>query len=124
LSDVEVEGLYPSEWDALSVERSLERLEELDPYFSELAEEARARGQKLRYVIEVAEGRCRARLEQLSSDDELLRPGVADSVVAFYTERYGDSALIIRGKGSGPELTASGVLADILMLACYLQAQV
>ena len=116
LDDVEVEGLYPAEWDALDVETFMERLQELDARYHELAEEARAQGRKLRYVIEVTEGRCRARLESLEPQDELLRPGIADSVVAFYTERYGDGPLIVRGRGSGPELTASGVLADLLML--------
>ncbi len=120
LEDVAVEGLYPAEWDALGVEEFLERLPELDARYLELAEEARSRGRTLRYVIEVeaeaAEGRCRARLESLAPEDELLRPGVADSVVAFYTERYASGPLIVRGKGSGPELTASGVLADLLLL--------
>jgi homoserine dehydrogenase len=115
--DVEIEPLYPSEMDALSVDEFMKRLSEHDRHFVELAGQAKARSRKLRYVIEVAEDHCRARLEQLSLDDELLRPGVADSVLAFETARYRDSALIIRGQGSGPELTASGVLADILLLA-------
>lgn len=117
--DVEVEPLYPAEMDALDVEAFLERLGELDAPYAELSQEAREAGRKLRYVIdiEVSSGCCRARLEQLAPDDELLRPGVADSAVAFTTERYSHNALIVSGKGSGPALTASGVLADVLMLA-------
>ncbi len=115
--DVEIEPLYPPEMDALSVDEFMKRLSQHDQHFVELAHKAKAQNRKLRYVIEVTEDRCRAHLEQLSLDDELLRPGVADSVVAFETTRYRDSPLIVRGKGSGPELTASGVLADILLLA-------
>lgn len=115
--DVEVEPLYPQEMNALPVDEFMKRLSQRDQHFVELAHKAKAQNRRLRYVIEVMPGRCRAHLEQLSLDDELLRPGVADSVVAFETTRYCDSALIVRGKGSGPELTASGVLADILMLA-------
>lgn len=116
LDEVEAEGLYPAEWDALGVEEFLERLPELDARYLQLAQEAREEGQTLRYTIEVSPGGCRTRLERLGPDDELVRPGVADSVVAFYTERYADGPLIVRGKGSGPELTASGVLADLLLL--------
>ena len=116
-SDVQVEPLYPPEMDPLSVEEFLATLNQCDEHFLALSHQARAQGHKLRYVIEVAEGRCQAHLEQLAPPDELLRHGVADSVLAFETVRYRDSALIVRGKGSGPELTASGVLADILMLA-------
>jgi homoserine dehydrogenase len=115
--DVSRESLYPSEWDALSVEDFLARLSGHDARWAELSRDVQARGERLRYVVEVTEGRCQARLERLKSDDELVRPGVADSVVAVQTARYRESSLIIRGKGSGPELTASGVLADILILA-------
>jgi homoserine dehydrogenase len=115
--DVSRESLYPPEWDALSVEDFLAHLSEQDARWSELSRDVQARGERLRYVVEVTEGRCQARLERLKSDDELVRPGVADSVVAVQTARYRESSLIIRGKGSGPELTASGVLADILILA-------
>ena len=114
--DVEVKPLYPAEWDPLSVDEFMKRLPELDGRYLTTARKVQAEGRKLRYVIEIAEGHCQARLEKLAPDDELLRPGVTDSVVAFHTERYGDSALIVRGKGSGPELTASGILADILAL--------
>ena len=116
-ADVSRESLYPPEWDALSVEDFLARLSEHDARWAELSRDVQARGERLRYVVEVTEGRCQARLERLKSDDELVRPGGADSVVAVQTARYRESSLIIRGKGSGPELTASGVLADILILA-------
>ncbi len=115
--DVQAESLYPPEWNALPLERFLERLRAHDERWLAISHDAQARGCKLRYVIEVAAGRCQARLERLSPADELLRPAVADSVVAFQTARYRESPLIVRGKGSGPELTASGVLADILSLA-------
>lgn len=115
--DVEVEPLYPSEMDDLDVEDFLDRLSELDIPYKELTKEALAAGRSLRYIIEVTPDGCQARLEQLDPDDELLRPGASDSVVALASERYREDALIVRGMGSGPDLTASGVLADLLMLA-------
>ena len=122
LEDVDREGLYPAEWDALSVEEFMTRLPERDAHYLQLSRDAKAQGRTLRYVVEVAGGRARARLEALKLDDELVRPGVADSVVAFYTERYGEAPLIVRGRGSGPELTASGVLGDVLALALQLRS--
>ena len=32
----------------------------------------------------------------------------------FHSRRYGDQPLAVRGRGAGAELTASGVLGDIL----------
>ncbi len=115
--DVEVEPLYPSEMDELDTDGFMADLSELDVPYRELTKEALAAGRSLRYVIEVTPEACRARLEQLAPDDELIRPGASDSVVALASERYCHDSLIVRGMGSGPELTASGVLADLLTLA-------
>ena len=115
--DVEVEPLYPSELDDLDVEDFMARLSELDIPYKELTKEALAAGRSLRYIIDVTPEGCGARLEQLPPTDELIRPGASDSVVALASERYRDDALIVRGMGSGPDLTASGVLADLLTLA-------
>ncbi|MFB6286708.1 MAG: hypothetical protein ABEK03_09090 [Candidatus Bipolaricaulia bacterium] len=118
--DVEVEPLYPSEMDDLDVDDFMDRLPELDIPYKELTKEALAAGRSLRYIIEVTPEGGRARLEQLEPHDELLRPGASDSVVALASERYCENSLIVRGMGSGPELTASGVLADLLNLAAQM----
>lgn len=119
-ADVEVEPLYPSEMDDLDVEDFVKRLSELDIPYTELTKEALAAGRSLRYIVEVTPDACRAQLEQLAPTDELLRPGASDSVVALTSERYRPNSLIVRGMGSGPELTASGVLADLLLLAAQM----
>jgi aspartokinase/homoserine dehydrogenase 1 len=41
----------------------------------------------------------------------------AEALVAFTTERYRDYPLIVRGAGAGGDVTAAGVLADVLRLA-------
>lgn len=118
--DVEVEPLYPSEMEELAVDDFMAHLTEMDIPYRELSKEALAAGRSLRYVIEVTPETCRARLEQLEPHDDLVRPGASDSVVALTSERYHDDALIVRGMGSGPDLTASGVLADLLTLAAQM----
>lgn len=119
-NDVEVEPLYPSEMDDLNVDDFMARLSELDIPYKELTKEALAAGRSLRYIIDVTPDGCGARLEQLEPTDELLRPGASDSVVALASKRYNEDSLIVRGMGSGPDLTASGVLADLLMLSAEL----
>ena len=37
-----------------------------------------------------------------------------DNLIAFTTDRYRDSPLVVRGPGAGPALTAAGVFADLL----------
>ena len=37
--------------------------------------------------------------------------------MAFTTERYSDTPLIVQGAGAGGAVTAAGVLADVLRVA-------
>ena len=40
-----------------------------------------------------------------------------DNVVLFYTDRYPEQPLVVKGAGAGAEVTASGVFADIIRAA-------
>lgn len=40
-----------------------------------------------------------------------------DNIVLFYTERYPDYPLLIKGAGAGAAVTASGIFADIIRTA-------
>ena len=40
-----------------------------------------------------------------------------DNIVMFYTMRYPEQPLIIKGAGAGADVTASGLFADIIRLA-------
>ncbi|MEI9908467.1 MAG: hypothetical protein WDO71_01615 [Bacteroidota bacterium] len=35
-------------------------------------------------------------------------------MVLFYTDRYSEQPLVVKGAGAGAEVTASGVFADIM----------
>ncbi|WP_306354009.1 aspartate kinase [Flavobacterium sp. '19STA2R22 D10 B1'] len=41
----------------------------------------------------------------------------ADSLIAIFTDSYGDNPIVIQGAGAGKEVTARGVLTDILKVA-------
>jgi len=42
-----------------------------------------------------------------------------ENALAFLTERYQPHPMVIRGYGAGAEVTAAGVLSDILRLASH-----
>jgi aspartokinase/homoserine dehydrogenase 1 len=71
----------------------------------------------LRYVATVKEGRCRVGLEQVSKASQIGRLQGTDNIIVFKTRRYHSQPLVVQGPGAGPEITASGVLADILSFA-------
>ena len=39
-----------------------------------------------------------------------------DNIVEFYTDRYVDQPLIIKGAGAGAAVTASGIFADVVRI--------
>ena len=42
-----------------------------------------------------------------------------DNIVMFYTNRYPEQPMIIKGAGAGADVTASGLFADIIKIASY-----
>lgn len=120
---VEVEPLLSGgDWGSMDLEMLWKELPSLDEDFAHRRDTAAAEGRKLRYVAQVADDAIRVGIEAV---DE-LHPAYAlagpDNLVAFSTERYCDTPLVIRGPGAGPAVTAGGVLADILRAARKLEA--
>ena len=54
------------------------------------------------------------RLESVPASHPAASLRGTDSLVALTTKRYARAPLVVRGPGAGPELTASGVFADLL----------
>ena len=115
---VERESLLPSpEWDAMALDEFWRRLPELDAAFASRAQEASRDGGRLSYLATFNDGSCDVGLRRVepSSPFASLRGG--DNMVAFWTDRYSANPLVIRGPGAGPDVTASGVFADIIKAA-------
>ena len=41
----------------------------------------------------------------------------SDNIVLFYTDRYKDQPLIVKGAGAGADVTAAGIFADIIRVS-------
>jgi aspartokinase/homoserine dehydrogenase 1 len=44
----------------------------------------------------------------------------SDNLIAFTTQRYHSQPLVIKGPGAGAEVTAAGVLAEVISISNYL----
>lgn len=117
-SEVERESLLPSaEWDALSLDEFWRRVAELDSGLQSQAQAAAADGGRLLYLASVSAGVAQVGLRQVEATSPFASLRGGDNMLAVWTDRYPASPLVIRGPGAGPELTASGVFADILRVA-------
>lgn len=115
-TDVVVESLVPESARTLGRDEFLAKLESLDGEWDKRVAAAKARDQVLRYVASVTKKTIRVGLQSVPSSSPFAALKGTDNQVAFTTQRY-KSPLVIRGAGAGLEVTAGGVLNDILELA-------
>jgi homoserine dehydrogenase len=95
----------------------VEKLPGFDEEFDRMRKEAEEKDEVVRYVgvIDVLQGKVEAKLERYPKTHPLAASlSGADNIVLFHTKRYGDRPLIVQGAGAGAEVTAMGVLADLL----------
>ncbi|WLT32040.1 bifunctional aspartate kinase/homoserine dehydrogenase I [Geothrix sp. PMB-07] len=117
LEDVVVEGLLPPDFDATgSIDAFMARLPQLDAPFQARLAALKAEGKTLRYVGSLSDSGCRVGLLPVDAEHPLLVIKGGENALTLLTERYQPHPMVIRGYGAGAEVTAAGVLADILRL--------
>ncbi|MBI2833322.1 MAG: bifunctional aspartate kinase/homoserine dehydrogenase I [Acidobacteria bacterium] len=81
---------------------------------------ARAGHRVLRYTGRLEKGKAVAGLEEYRADHPFAATKGSDNVIAFTTNRYAHTPLVVQGPGAGADVTAMGVFSDILKLLYYL----
>mmetsp|Transcript_34643 Transcript_34643/g.79006 ORF Transcript_34643/g.79006 Transcript_34643/m.79006 type:complete len:389 (-) Transcript_34643:35-1201(-) len=116
LDAITVEPLFPSEMASLSVNEFLARLPELDESMLGRVTGAKERGNRLRYAAVVTSSHINVGLVEVGPDNALFSLSGTDNLVSIKTEWY-TQPLVISGPGAGLNVTAGGVLADVIDLA-------
>ena len=123
LDAVQLESLVPTALRSVPLDEFLRRLPELDAPMAARLHAARAAHQVLRYVARLSvDGIGSVGLVALSPDHPFGHIRLTDNVVQFTTRRYCENPLVVQGPGAGPEVTAAGVMADLLRVAMALGA--
>jgi homoserine dehydrogenase len=117
LDDVEVQGLYPAELDRLTVTEFMDALPQLDEQFQLRVAEAASTGKVLRFAAQVEDGMCRVGPTLVAAASPLGQLSGTDNLVEFTTRWYTPNPLVVQGRGAGTDVTAAGVLSDIIELA-------
>jgi aspartokinase/homoserine dehydrogenase 1 len=79
--------------------------------------EEREQGRVFRYTAEITPQRVKVGLQSLPVGDPIGALRGEDNMLVYRTERYNELPLVIRGPGAGAEVTAAGVLGDVLKVA-------
>jgi aspartokinase/homoserine dehydrogenase 1 len=115
LEDVTVENLIPSEMSPdLSVDDFLTQFSRYDSKFMNLFELAKKESKVLRYIASWDGQKATVKLKSVGEDNPFYHQNGRENFIIFTTKRYKDSPMVIKGHGAGAEVTAAGVLGDIL----------
>ncbi|MBN1201108.1 MAG: homoserine dehydrogenase [Anaerolineae bacterium] len=117
MTDLAVEALYDESLVALSTEEFMAAADTLDAAYANRFRQARAGGHTLRYVAQVGPEGGTVKLRSVPQDSPLGTLRGPANYIALRTQRYADLPLVISGPGAGPEVTAAGVLGDMIKLA-------
>jgi aspartokinase/homoserine dehydrogenase 1 len=88
-----------------------------EDHFKKLYTEAAGAGKKLKFVAKYENGKASVGLQHIDANHDFYHLYGKDNVVLFYTDRYTEQPLVVKGAGAGAEVTASGVFADIIRTA-------
>jgi homoserine dehydrogenase len=114
---VQLTGMVDTSWVGLPPETWRQRVRDLDGPMRTRVDDARAQGKVLRFVATVEAGRIDVGLIEVEADSALGMLRGTDNMIVFHSERYDDRPLVVSGPGAGVDVTAMGVMGDILRIA-------
>lgn len=117
LEDVVVQPLVSEDcMNAESLEKFFIELKKMDKKFEQLRQSARKEQRVLRYIATLEGGNAQISLQEVGRDHPFYSLSGSDNIISFSTERYKETPLIVKGPGAGADVTAAGVLADIIRI--------
>ncbi|HTM92737.1 MAG TPA: bifunctional aspartate kinase/homoserine dehydrogenase I [Flavisolibacter sp.] len=114
MEDITNNSFMPESCMQGSVEDFYAEMERQEAYFKKLYNEAASQGKKLKFVASFENGKAAVGLQHIDPAHDFYHLYGKDNIVLFYTNRYVDQPMVVKGAGAGAEVTASGVFADII----------
>jgi aspartokinase/homoserine dehydrogenase 1 len=119
MEDISNESFMPVSCMSGTVGDFYAAMESEEDHFKALYKAAAADGKKLKFVASFkreSSGKVHAAvgLQPIGPQSDFYHLYGKDNVVLFYTDRYTEQPLVVKGAGAGAEVTASGVFADII----------
>ena len=99
-----------------SVDDFYQTLVDDENHYQGLYTSAKAKNCQLKYVAQLNNGKASVGLQEIPEGHPFYNLEGKDNIVMFYTQRYPEQPMIIKGAGAGAEVTASGLFADIIRI--------
>ncbi|UJH66970.1 bifunctional aspartate kinase/homoserine dehydrogenase I [Allomuricauda sp. SCSIO 65647] len=120
IDDIENESFLPQEsLKTASNDDFFASLIKYEAHFQKIFEEAASKKCRLKYVAQFENGKAKVGLQHVPEGHDFYNLEGSDNIVLFYTDRYIEQPLIIKGAGAGADVTASGIFADIVRIGNF-----
>jgi aspartokinase/homoserine dehydrogenase 1 len=117
MSEITNQSFMPEACMQGSVEDFYKSMEANEHHFKQRYLKAAERGAKLKYVATFHGGKAAAGLQEILPEHDFFHLYGKDNIILFYTNRYPQQPLVVKGAGAGADVTAAGVFADIIRAA-------
>ena len=88
-----------------------------EKHFQDLFDSAQANDSQLKYVAQFNQGKANVALKEIPQGHPFYNLEGKDNIVMFYSQRYPEQPIIVKGAGAGAEVTASGLFADVIRVS-------
>ena len=117
LEDIENDSFLSEEsLNSESNEVFFELLEQDESKFREMYDSAAKNNAQIKYVAQLEDGKAKVGLQQVDAQHPFYNLSGSDNIVLFFTDRYSEQPLIVKGAGAGADVTASGIFADVIRI--------
>ena len=113
--DVKLGAILPQNCaKAPSVDDFYQELKNSNDYFEKLKSEAEKAGKVLRYIGKLENGQVEISLQSVGAEHPFYALSGSDNIIAFTTDRYNETQMVVKGPGAGAAVTAAGVFSDLV----------
>lgn len=114
MEDITCNSFLPESCMNGTVEDFYNEMTANETHFKKLLDDAKADNAKLKFVATYQDGKASVGLKHIRPESDLYHLYGKDNIVLFFTDRYDQTPLSVKGAGAGADVTASGVFADIM----------
>jgi len=117
LKQVKNNTFLPSEsLNTASKEEFYKSLKKNSNHFNKILNDAELKKCRLKYIAQLEDGIASVGLKHVNKEHDFYNIEGSDNIILFYTNRYADQPLIVKGAGAGAAVTAAGIFADIIRI--------
>jgi len=119
--DVLIENILSDDaLNAKSVEAFFKVLQSEKAQFETLVKEAESKNERLRFIAKFENGKGQISLQSVDQSNPFYSLSGSDNMIVFHSQRYSATPLVVRGPGAGADVTAAGVLSEIITMSSLL----